>query len=632
MVLFIVILVIAMLTLAGFAFVSLMETERDACSLQGRELQSQSLASSGETLLCAAIALPRPEQDKYGGLLDNQRRFAAQPVLIETAGEPFGRFSILSPRVADGRVAGVRYGLANESAKLNLAVVLQWERAEPGSGRKALMSLPGMTGTMADSILDWCDGDDDARPMGGESSYYKQQQGLPYTPRNGPPACLEELLLIRDVNREMLFGRDEDLNYLPDGGGSAISGFGDTGLQGGDLPWLHLLTVHSAERNVASDGRPRIDLNQQDLRKLHAELTRTLGKSWADFIVLYRQFGPAKSPVKSTTASARSGPSSLRSSNSSSSRSRGERTPAPDLSLPARFKLNSPLDLIGVRVQIPSPRARTSASVGSQSPRSGAARPPIVVGSPIAASRAHRGDDAARLLDATTTDSAPVTIGRVNVNEAPEAVLLAIPGLEDSDVRQIVSRRARATSSSANARRHPTWLWAEDIVDLPTMKRILPCLTCGGDVYRAQIVGYFENEATAFSRVEVVLDGSSLPPTRVYYKDLTLLGRGFDAQTLMGGASSSSSTATSTAGMPSANDPLSSLFGGNEMFSLPTPTETNDPMGSSWQEPPMDDSSVPTPWPDPATDGPGAFSPLPGPMSSPEEPFPLGPDDMPEGP
>ena len=69
-----------------------------------------------------------------------------------------------------------------------------------------LMGLPGMTDDVADNILDWIDADDTARPNGVESQYYGQLNP-PYQPRNGPPTSIEELLLVKGVTPELLFGR-----------------------------------------------------------------------------------------------------------------------------------------------------------------------------------------------------------------------------------------------------------------------------------------------------------------------------------------------------------------------------------------------------------------------------------------
>ena len=65
---------------------------------------------------------------------------------------------------------------------------------------------------VADAILDWIDPDDAPRPFGAEADYY-QGLAVPYAPRNGVPQCLEELLLVRGVTRDLLFGADANFNH-----------------------------------------------------------------------------------------------------------------------------------------------------------------------------------------------------------------------------------------------------------------------------------------------------------------------------------------------------------------------------------------------------------------------------------
>ena len=205
-----------------------------------------------------------------------------------------GYFSVTSPRIENGEITGVRFGLQNESARLNLAVLPEWDEESPGTAREALMALPGMTESTADAMLDWIDTDGEPRQFGAESDYY-MGLGLPYGPRNTLPTSLEELLLVRDVSRELLFGADANFNHRLDadelrGGRSAFS----RGTAGAGLPWASLLTVFSAERNLNPEGELRIDLNTLDLEALYDELGRidAFDQEWIDFIIAYRQFGP----------------------------------------------------------------------------------------------------------------------------------------------------------------------------------------------------------------------------------------------------------------------------------------------------------------------------------------------------
>jgi len=89
--------------------------------------------------------------------------------------------------------------------KLDLSALLESDKRDPGTARRALMQLPGMTEAIADAILDWLDEDDESREFGAEADYY-QSLTDPGTPRNGPIESLEELLMVRDVSEALLSG------------------------------------------------------------------------------------------------------------------------------------------------------------------------------------------------------------------------------------------------------------------------------------------------------------------------------------------------------------------------------------------------------------------------------------------
>ncbi len=137
--------------------------------------------------------------------MDNPQTFRGVLVLNDENAWGAARFSIVSPRLEGGEAPGLRFGVENESARLNLAVLLDWDQRRPGAAKEALLALPGMTETIADAILDWLDSDSQPRPFGAEADDY-QGRGMPYAPRNGVPQCLEELLLVRGVTRAAFSG------------------------------------------------------------------------------------------------------------------------------------------------------------------------------------------------------------------------------------------------------------------------------------------------------------------------------------------------------------------------------------------------------------------------------------------
>ncbi|NLY00452.1 MAG: general secretion pathway protein GspK [Rhodopirellula sp.] len=499
----IVVIVVAMLSLSGLSYVSLLYTEHKAVHVGGDEIQADHLVGSGEEMLKAFLEMPSAAQEEAGGWYDNADRFRGVLVLGSERSGRRGRFTILSPVVENGEAAGIRFGLENESARLNLGVLPLWERRHPGAGREALMGLPGMTESVADGVLDWIDADANQRDYGAEESYYVGL-GAPYAPRNAPPTSLEELLLIRGVSRERLFGRNPlfsaPAEERSDSDRQSPLSFE---LSGAESPWASLLTVASAERNSTPDGDPRIDLNGRDLTALHQQLSLALPADWARFIVAYRQYGPYQG-------------------RDASGSDEGFQL---DLSLPAKYRLRSPLDAVGVRVRIPR----------------GGDEKPILLTSPWSDDPASLRDSLPSLLDQTTVERSPVILGRVNVDLAPREVLQAVPGIDDSLADRIVSSRSSGLSDGDAGRRHALWLLTDGMVSLETMRQLLPFVTGGGEVYRAQIVGFFDHPGPS-ARIEVVIDATARPPRQVYWKDLKMLGPGYPLETLGGEPSADAET------------------------------------------------------------------------------------------
>jgi type II secretory pathway component PulK len=495
MILLVVFIVIVMVSLAGLSFVELMSTENKAVQMHSDELQSQAALASGEELLKFMLEQPASVRQDAGGTSDNADLFRGMTVAVDPAGKHNCRFTVVSPRLEEGQVQGIRYGVENESSRLNLASVLNWEQSHPGDGKQALMRLPGMTDAISDAILDWMDADSDMRPMGAEADYYSALL-LPYGPRNAVPTSIEELLLVKGVTRELLFGMDwTDRPFDVAALYNTSTGAPVSPLTA-DAPWVMLLTVYSAEKSVTPAGAPKINLNDPDLTRLSKQLAAAFDLPTAQFVVAYRQFGPYAGVEASVTAAGFQA----------------------DLKQPPRFAFASVLDAIGARVRAPW-------LLGF-----------AVLDSPFGADPQAVHDYLPQLMDLLTTDTTPVVRGRINVNLASSLVLGCIPGIDDTLAGRIVAARGAPDSPDIVDRHSIAWLFTEGLVDLPQLKALLPYVTTGGDVYRAQVIGYFDDKGPA-TREEVVIDATSSPARQVYWKDLKMLGAGYPAEVLGGSAS-----------------------------------------------------------------------------------------------
>ncbi len=526
-VLVLVLIVIALLTLAGFTFSELMLTERKAARLSARQAQARALANSGLEMTRLFATDEEEVQKQAGGLYDNQERFRGVLVIEDEDARRRGRFAVVAPAMDDdGRLAGMRFGLEDVSGRLNLSVLLsadalaqslpddtdeeqpleaksaksanddedeEEEEAESG-GRAILLKLPGMTEQIADAILDWIDEDDEPREYGAELDYYATLDP-PYSPRNGPLETIEELLLVRGVTPWLLFGPDANRNGRIDPGEPAEVAIENVDNSDGTMNrgWAAYLTLNSLELNVRPDGTPKIDLNQEDMQQLHQELEAVLDGYRANFIVAYRQNGPY----------------------SGSKPGDGSASGRLDLSKKGKTPLTTVLDLIGTRVQVKFEGDEKESIIESPFPNM-----PGMMGGYMS-----------DLMDNVTVNPSPIIPGRININQASRTVLSGIPGISEETVDEIISERQPDPLEADPERRHETWILAEGIVTLEEMKELMPFVTGGGNVFQAQFIGYFDSGGPPV-RIEATIDATTRPARVISWRDISHLGRGYALETL----------------------------------------------------------------------------------------------------
>jgi type II secretory pathway component PulK len=539
-VLILTLIVVALLTLGAMAFFERMFAERRAVRAYGRQMQTRQLAESGVEYVKALLVQDPLTLKDSGGLYANPQLFQGVMMVDDPLAAFRGRFTVIAPDITtDGLYGGIRYGLENESSRLNLNTVLLADSGSENGARKLLMTLPGMTETIADSILDWIDTDDEQRMLGAERDYYSTLDP-PYEPRNGPLGSIEELLMVRDVTPALLFGADLDRNVAIDGTEQSLTVIDNADNSTGLLNrgWAAYLTVDSAETNLRPDGTPKIDVNKDNLEELHKELSEALGTDMANFIVAYRQGGALDEDDDEP---------------SSSSEGKDAGSIKLDLKQPGREKLNTILDLIGVKTQI-----ATQPEPGSGSPPGGGGGDGDGDGGGGGDGDGDSGgggrggnDDNSRtivkaefpddpsamdsylpkLMENISVNPAETIPGRLNINQAPRLLLAGIPGLTSVEIDQIISNRDVTLGMVRPEQTYETWLLTEGIVELDTMKRLMALVTAGGSVYRAQVVGFFDAEGAA-DRLEVVIDATQLPPVVRRRWELRELGPGYSPETL----------------------------------------------------------------------------------------------------
>ncbi len=586
-----VVVVIAMASLAALNFSQSMLVSHETSRLSGGRLQARMCAESGAQSIRLFLAYSRLDRQEMGGTWSNPAMFQALNVIPELDANRRGNYSVMAPSLDEfGNYNGFRYGLQNESAKLNLMTLAQLDSLASSGDMAAsaagatgggdansaltsalasevtstatdtlatdiLMALPGMTLEIADAILDYLDEDDEPRPYGAEFLDYYAEVHPPYKPANGPIHSIEQLLLVRGVTPALLFGYDENRNgYLDQDEANKLNLGMQPGLAPGALPttstdpdaepppplgWAPYLTLHSEEKNVSTDGIERININSDDLQTLYADLVDVLGnEEWASFIVAYRMGGqpggdgnsPLVTLASMAAQEAENEQGALQVQLDAFTSAADEREQQGPETIPWTSDALAGFDLTqGGSVQFNQVLDLIDATVSAPAGPNGGDNAGPAFASPFTSLPLDLANTTPVLMNYLTTVDALSVPGRINIMECPQEILRGIPGLNDEIVDQILE--ARVDGSESETRQFETWLTIEGYLTMDEMRAIMPLVTCGGDVFKAQIVGYMEGNA-ASSRIEAIISGAGDLPEIKFFRRMDHLGRGFDIQTL----------------------------------------------------------------------------------------------------
>lgn len=435
------------------------------------------------------------------------------------------RFSIVADDMTDDEYL-VRFGITDEASKLNLntATEAQLRRLIHSVVEESEEVVPDQ---IVDAILDWRD--NDRRPRGEmrdtEGVYYKRLP-KPYSVKNGPFDTVEELLLVKGVTHEILYGEDSDRNGLltpneEDGDESYPPDNEDQILNLGLYPYL---TVLSEETNVSNDNRRRIYLMGEE-NTVRAELGILFpdDPDVVDFIV------DATRPPKKPTGKGSTGKKVLGSAQE-------EQDP------PGRVGKGDP-QAGGVVSDPKSGQVEPLGGEGKEGPE-GESGPETVGGQDTSApirspaslmlDRMIDGEQQpspvtaehlAILMDRTTVvDPKQETIpGLININTAPRMVLQLLPGLAPEQVDAILEARDR---QGEEAKMTPAWLVQEDVLDIETFERIAPMITARAQQFTIESLGYADHIGMV-TRLHVVVDLVGPFVQAIYYRDLSYLGSHF---------------------------------------------------------------------------------------------------------
>jgi hypothetical protein len=500
-----VLIVILVLSLVAYRFSDAMVSELRAGVRSADYAQVRAAAVSGVHYVAALLADPELLALDVGNPYDNPAYFQDIPIPLDPA-NPSGKqayFSIIHVAPLTGGGYQQRFGVADEGGKININALM----ALDPSGEtlyNALLKLPNMTPEIADAIVDWVDSNEDARPNGAESAYYR---GLaqPYSAKNGPLNTLDELLLVKGVTPQLLFGTDRNRNGIDD----ENAGFVDRG-------WSDYLTVYGREVNVDSSGILRIWINGDDIVGIYQALLNSgLDADMAAYIVAVKIFG-SNNLLRVTEDGQIQSQSKGMGMGMGMGKQQEVYVPvgAEDLISAVETRLatiatsgraiNSVLDLINTGIVL----QRNSRSNPPQA---------LVYFSPLN-DPARRAELLPVLLDKISTREAVEMIPRLNVNTASREALLGLPGLTETDVDNILAVRDNIVPFSLEAMTG-AWLLTEAGLSVSKFRNLERLITGTSMVYRVEVVGYFA-EGGPTARVEAVIDSNLGAPRILYFRDL----------------------------------------------------------------------------------------------------------------
>ena len=201
MALLVTLLVIAILVVVTMEFARTMRHHYLVADNLGRGYRLDAIARSGMALGKMLLEKDGRDQNLSDSLLD---RWAVSDATDLSSLFSDGKLSL---RIVDhaGRLQVNSFALAGSSGEALRQAFLRLLT----SGEFAVENESAAR-TIVDSVVDWIDNDDQELEMGAETGYY-QSAGKEYSCRNGPLRSVEELLLVRGVTREVLFGTEGKL-------------------------------------------------------------------------------------------------------------------------------------------------------------------------------------------------------------------------------------------------------------------------------------------------------------------------------------------------------------------------------------------------------------------------------------
>jgi DNA uptake protein ComE-like DNA-binding protein len=272
-ILIVVLWVLVILTVLALSFSHSMVVEYRISANGIDKLKTMELAKSGIERAIAEVSQDSTEI----GTLTSRWKVNTDGFQDITLGE--GTYTLFYPDIS-GSDAKQGFGLVDENSKLNIN----------SATKEMIMRLPGADEIMADSIIDWRSATAKASTYGAKDEYYTQLNP-PYKCKNGPLDTLEELLLVKGITPQILYGEDVNFNGILDPNeNDGDANFPPDNADGKlDRGWYPYITIYSYDNNAALDGSRRININQASSSQLRQLTQYGLSNSDISNIVSYRR-------------------------------------------------------------------------------------------------------------------------------------------------------------------------------------------------------------------------------------------------------------------------------------------------------------------------------------------------------
>jgi general secretion pathway protein K len=205
-VLWVLVLLIALATEFAFSMKMEVNTTRN----YKEDTEGYYLAKAGLNLALAELiknASFHSIHEEHGWIMGNPITTPEANPNPDNETEPVQEFDIVNRTDIEMKNGTISYSIRDENGKISI-------NSAPKATLNKLLAYSGVSekldqDTISDSILDWIDVNKNHRLNGAEDNYYRTKSP-PYFAKNGEIETLNELLKIRGITEEILYGSPEE--------------------------------------------------------------------------------------------------------------------------------------------------------------------------------------------------------------------------------------------------------------------------------------------------------------------------------------------------------------------------------------------------------------------------------------